>query len=239
MTVRRLSEIEMDNERLVELGLSQLDLIVGPVFTSSQISVFHGPERGLLTEMAHIIALGGVSGNNKSLYLDSGSTFSPSLLRRFGEAIQGERPLASIQVGKVFSLADLEAAIEHAGHHDMRVVVVDSLTGVMNLSGKPMTKKIQRTLYRSLENLRKMVNRHELHLMMTAYSSKGAKKPLGGNVLSHAIDSAVRIEKLDVGDSTVRILVQFSPAIGSEKAVVIHLSTYGLKSIYEGFHSWG
>ncbi|MGM0686255.1 MAG: hypothetical protein ACQET3_04755 [Promethearchaeati archaeon] len=235
---KQLSEFNMDFHRLVELKPEQLDSTVGPVFVDRQISIFHGPERGLLTEMAHIAALGGVVANNRSLYLDSGSGFSPNLMRKFGETMEADRPLEHIQIGNVFSLTDLEAAVEHAGTHGFRVVIVDSLTGVMNLSGKPMTKKTQRKLYSSLEKLRAQVNNHGLHLMMTAYSSKGARKPVGGNVLAHAVDSVIRIEKLDVSDSAIRILVQLSPLIKNERAVVVYLSPCGLESIYGGFHSW-
>lgn len=228
----------MTFERLVKLRPEQLDAIVGPVFTDSQISIFHGPERGLLTEMTHIIALGGVYADNRSLYLDAGAGFSPDLLRRFGETIEAEQALAKIQVGKILSLADLETAVAYAGTHGFRVVVVDSLTSAMNLSGKPMTKNIQRRLYSSLEKLRAEVNKHGLHLMLTAYSSKGAKKAIGGNVLAHAVDSSVRIEKLDVADCAVRILLQFSPTSNSEQAVVVRLSPCGLESMYGGFNSW-
>jgi len=235
---RQLSEFDMPSERLVKLRPERLDAIIGPVFANNQISIFHGPERGLLTEMTHIIALGGVYANNKSLYLDAGAGFSPDLLRRFGETIEAEQALAKIQVGKILSLADLEAAVEYGGTHGFHVVVVDSLTSAMNLSGKPMTKKIQRRLYSSLEKLRGQVNKHGLHLMMTAYSSKGAKKAIGGNVLAHAIDSSIRIEKLDVADYAVRILLQFSPTSNSEQAVVVHLSACGLESMYGGSHSW-
>lgn len=228
----------MTPERLVKLRPEQLDAIVGPVFADSQISVFHGPERGLLTEMAHIIALGGVYAGNRSLYLDAGAGFSPDLLRRFGKTIEADQALAKIQVGKILSLAELESAVEYAGTHDFRIVVVDSLTSAMNLSGKPMTKKIHRKLYSSLEKLRAEVNKHGLHLMMTAYSSKGAKKAIGGNVLAHAIDSSIRMEKLDVADYAVRMLLQFSPTSNSEQAVVVHLSPCGLESMYGGLHSW-
>jgi hypothetical protein len=133
--------------------------------------------------------------------------------------------LNRIVVGNVFSLSDLEElskSILDLG--DISIIILDSLTGVLNLSGAPGSAGRQRELFHSLEVLRELVNTIGVHLLMTDHSSKdwrsGRPRPIGGNVLAHAVDSVVRVDRLDVGKNLVRVLIERS-AVGPESDAVI------------------
>ncbi|MHA2067652.1 MAG: hypothetical protein ACXABY_25085 [Candidatus Thorarchaeota archaeon] len=126
------------------------------------------------------------------------------------------------------SLSDLEElsrSILDLG--EVSVIVLDSLTGVLNLSGAPGSAGRQRELFHTLEVLRELVNQLRVHLLMTDHSSRnwnsGKPTPIGGNVLAHAVDSVVRIDKLDVGKNLIRVLIERS-TVGTDAQAVILVS---------------
>ncbi|MHA1925828.1 MAG: hypothetical protein ACW974_07920, partial [Candidatus Thorarchaeota archaeon] len=145
------------------------------------------------------------------------------------------RILSRIIVGKVMSLSDLEdlsANILDLG--DVSIIVLDSLTGVLNLSGAPGSAGRQRELFHSLEILRGLVNELETHLLMTDHSarnwSSGRPMPIGGNVLAHAVDSVVRVDRLDVGRNLMRVMVERSTVGPETQAVILVEGRNGLRT---------
>jgi KaiC/GvpD/RAD55 family RecA-like ATPase len=143
--------------------------------------------------------------------------------------------LSRIVVGEVMSLSDLEnlsTSIHDLGN--VSIIVLDSLTGVLNLSGAPGSAGRQRELFHSLEVLRGLVNELGTHLMMTDHStrnwSSGRPTPIGGNVLAHAVDSVVRVDRLDVGKNLVRVLVERSTKGHETQAVILVEGKDGLRT---------
>lgn len=227
-----LDAIKVNHSSVTKLRPQPLDSLLGPLLVGGQMSVVYGPERAPMTALAHVALVGAVRNGRKALYLDSGKNFSPQLVRTLSRDL-GESALLDISIGNVMSLSDLnKAALSAVG---FSIVVLDSLTGVLNLSGAPGAKGRQRELFSTLDMLRMMVNQHGSHLLMTDHStrewSSGAEKPIGGNVLAHAVDSVVRVDSQEGVRDAVRVLVERSASVASPEAVVIRLGKKGAWSL--------
>lgn len=228
-----LDRLPITEEPLVRLRPRPLDETLGRVILPNQISLIHSSERKPLTTLAHSIAVGGVLDGGQSVYIDSGSNFSPTLMR----ALLGkqEELLKRVIVGQVLELGDLQELSRGIGcMRDVRVVIVDSLTGVLNLSGKG-SKTRQRALHHTLEVLRILVNDNNLHVTLTDHSSRdwesGSLKPVGGNVLSHAVDTTVHIATMDMATDGLRVQVERSPVHPLPTPVIVRLGLKGARTL--------
>lgn len=229
-----LEEMTFVEESLVRLKPQPLDNALGRVILPNQISLIHSSERKPLTILAHAIAVGGVLDGGQSVFIDSGSNFSPNLIR----ALLGkdEDLLKNVIVGQVLELTDLQDLAQGIGcMRNVRVVVVDSLTGVLNLSGTIGSKNRQRTLHHTLEVLRILVNDNNLHVTLTDHSSRdwesGTTKPVGGNVVAHGVDTTVHIASMDVAKDSLRIQVERSPVHPIPDPVVVKLGLKGARTL--------
>ncbi len=225
-----LDAINTSRLSVAKLKPEPLERLLGPLLVGGQISVVHGTKRAPMTALAHVALVGAARIGGKALYLDSGKNFSPALVRRLSRDF-GERALGNISVGRVMSLSDLTKASTSA--NGFNLVVLDSLTGALNLSGAPGSKGRQRELFSVLDMLRKMVNISNAHFLMTDHSTRewlsGIERPIGGNVLAHAVDSVIRVDSQDGPRDAVRVLVERSLAASTCQAVVIRLSGKGAR----------
>lgn len=229
-----LEEMTFAEESLVRLKPLPLDNTLGRVILPNQISLIHSSERKPLTIIAHALAVGGVLDGGQSVFIDSGSNFSPTLIR----ALLGkdEDLLKNVIVGQVLELADLQDLAQGiACMRDVRVVVVDSLTGVLNLSGSVGSKNRQRALHHTLEVLRILVNDNNLHVTLTDHSRRdwesGTTKPVGGNVVAHGVDTTVHIASMDIAQDGLRIQVERSPIHPLPGPVVVKLGLKGARTL--------
>ncbi|KXH76463.1 MAG: hypothetical protein AM326_07020 [Candidatus Thorarchaeota archaeon SMTZ-45] len=229
-----LEEMIFTGESLVRLKPKPLDNTLGRVILPHQISLIHSSERKPLTTLAHAIAAGGVLEGGQSVFIDSGTNFSPSLMR----ALLGkdEDLLKNVVIGQVLELADLQDLAQGIGcMRDVRVVVVDSLTGVLNLSGRCDSKYRQRALHHTLEVLRILVNDNDLHVTLTDHSSmdwtSGTTRPVGGNVVAHGVDTTIHIASMDMAEDGLRIQVERSPVHPIPDPVVVKLSIKGARTL--------
>ncbi len=212
-----------------------LDNVIGRIILPGQISVFHGPERFPLTAIAHAIAVGGTQTGGTSAYLDSGSNFQPHLVRRVcGDATT--EILKRVIVASVLNLRNLrELASQLKSSVNPSVVILDSITGVMNMSHAPGSKLRQRELFATLETLRDMVHSLNIHMMIADHSTKnwktGEARPVGGNVIEHAVDSAVSVLSLPEVHEGVKIHVDRSPIIPSPGGVIVRIGHKGIRSL--------
>lgn len=209
-------------------------MTLGQVILPNQISLLHSSERKPLTTLAHAIAVGGVLNGGQSVFIDSGNNFS-SFLTRALLGKEGEL-LKSIIVGQVLELADLEELAQGIGcMRDVRVVAVDSLTGLLNLSGRIGSKSRQRALQQTLEVLRELVNDNDLHVALTDHSSRdwdtGTLKPVGGNVIAHGVDTSVHIASMNMAADGFRIQVERSPIHPLPDPVVVRLGLKGARTL--------
>jgi hypothetical protein len=137
----------------------------------------------------------------------------------------------------VLSLSDIEHELSLV--HDtenVRVVVIDSLTSVLDLSDCSLGPGRQRKLFHAFETMREFVNTSSAHLMMTDHSSPSwgsdEPSPIGGNVVAHNVDSVIRAERLELAsDDLVSILVERCPLPNPPTGVVIRLSARSISGI--------
>jgi predicted ATP-dependent serine protease len=234
-----LDELEDLQGQKLRLRSSQLNMLLDGRIMQGQMSLLHGPDRAPLTFLSHLVAIDSLVGDSTGLavFIDSGSNYSPLLARRFCDTLHdSSKILSRLVVAKVLSLIDLELTAKNIELLDrVNLVVLDSLTGVLNLTGAPGSKHRQRSLFQTLEVLRDLVNEFDLHLLMTDHSSKnwssGRPAPIGGNVLAHAVDSVFRIDRLDTAKDVIRILVERSPVVPSTESVIVRMGKTGLRGI--------
>jgi len=191
-----LEELKMETSPRFSLVPKTLDAVLGRLLMPCYISLLHGPSRAPLTALAHLAAVCAAKADGKqSVYLHAGNNYSPMLARSLCGRNQDTCDiLGRIVVGKVLSLSDIEqqlCQIEDIGH--VQLIVIDSLTSVLDLSESSASPSRQRQLFHALELLRDLANASSVHLMITDHSSpnwvSGQATPIGGNVVAHGVDS--------------------------------------------------
>lgn len=233
-----LESIKDVSEPNIHLSPRILHNSLGGIFLPTQISLFHGSERAPLSILAHSIAVSAAKVNEAiCVFLDSGSNYSPSLIRSLcTSSIESSDVLRRIIVGQVLGLDDVvdkASLLQDMG--DVSLVVLDSLTGVLNLTGAPGTRGRQRTLFGALDSIRHLINRLETHVIITDHSSRnwssGVQQPIGGNVLSHAVDNIVLVDRLKSGDDVFRILIERASISSPPPGVILRIGAKGIRSI--------
>lgn len=233
-----LETLEEITESLIRIHPRVLNDTIGKIFLPQQISLFHGKERAPLSVLAHTIAVSAARIENSScVFLDSGTNYSTNLIRSLCESKQESTAiLQKIIIGPILSLDDVVEKFELLQQMgNISLIILDSLTGALNLTGAPGSQGRQRTLFGVLERIRQAINKLNAHVMITDHSSRdwfsGAPTPIGGNVLSHAVDSVVFVDKLPQRDKLVRILIERSPVFSHPPGVIVKISPKGIRSI--------
>ncbi|MFW9794858.1 MAG: hypothetical protein ACFFEE_11175, partial [Candidatus Thorarchaeota archaeon] len=163
--------------------------------------------------------------------------YSPSLIRTMTTSLSDPSDIMKrILVGNVMGLSDIvDMMIKLSELPSVSIIILDSLTGAMNLTGAPGTKGRQRELFSTLETLRKSVNQLDTHVLMTDHSSRnwisGEQTPIGGNVLSHAVDSVVRADRLRNGENLVRIVTERCAISETPPGIIVRVDSRGIRSI--------
>jgi len=225
----------MHETQLFKLHPRVLDVVVGRILVPSHISVFHSEERFPLTALAHAVLIGAGRSKRTSIYLDSGSNFSPQLIRILSPGHHGD-VLERIKIANPLSLSDLELILESVESEDcISLVIIDSLTGIMNMSAAPGSKERQRQLYRTLDSIRETVLRMNVHLMITDHSARnwrtGQHRPVGGNVIEHAVDTVVAVTTLNEIPDGVRINIERTPIAPNPGGVILKIGHKGIRSL--------
>ncbi len=233
-----LESLEATTEPLFRIHPRILNDSIGKLFLPQQISLFHGRERAPLSILAHAMGVSAARIENASCaFLDSGTNYIPALVRTLCDSKKESTELLKrIVVGQVFGLDDVIEKVQLL--HDMgniSLIVLDSITGALNLSGAPGCIGRQRTLFGTLDVIRRANNDLNSHVMITDHSSQnwisGAPTPIGGNVLSHAVDSVVLVDRLRQGEELVRILIERSPSPSAAPGVIVMAGPKGIRSI--------
>lgn len=234
-----LETLDIPTESMIRFTPRVLEQSFGSIVLPRQISLLHGPERAPLSIVAHGVAVSTARSlpDAKCVFLDSGTNYSPSLARSICPSTDdAEEVLKRIVVGQVMGLSDIETAMDMLSELDnISVIILDSLTGALNLTGAPGTKGRQRELFHTLETIRTTVNEFNAHALITDYSSKnwisGEPTPIGGNVLSHAVDSVVRIDRLRTNESLIRILTERCTASKTPPSIIVRADSKGIRSM--------
>ncbi|MCJ7817369.1 MAG: hypothetical protein MUP60_00830 [Candidatus Thorarchaeota archaeon] len=233
-----LESIDVITEPQIRLRPRILNDAIGNLLIPQQISLFHGPERAPLSILAHSAIVSAARMDDAScIFLDSGTNYSSTLVKSLCH-IQDDssKILEKIAVGQVFGLIDVVEKIEMLSDFgEVSLMVLDSLTGALNLTGDPGSRGRQRNLFSALDSIRRVINDIDTHVMITDHSSRnwtsGQPTPIGGNVLAHAVDSVVSVERLREGDDVVRILVERCTLPSPPAGVIVRIGTGGIRSI--------
>lgn len=212
-----------------------LDEVLGRVLLPSQITAVHGSERFQLTAVGHAIVVAAARAGKDAVYLDSGSNFSPRYMRALC-SVDTVGTLKKVMVRPVLNSEDLESAFRDiSAMPSVCLVVVDNLTGVMNMSSAPASKERQRQLYSTLETIRAATVSNRLHVVILDHSTTdwrtGEKRPIGGNVIEHAVDTVVSMGMISTMDHCVRVQVERTPVAPNPGGVVIMVDHTGIRSI--------
>ena len=233
-----LESIEEISQSKIHLFPRILDDSVRGLLLPAQISLYHGPERAPLSILAHSFAVSAVRGNDSlCVFLDSGSNYSSALARSFcSSATESVDILQRIIVGPILGLDDFVDKMEQLGTMDkISLIVLDSLTGALNLTAAPGTRGRQRNLFWALDSMRHLINSLGAHAMITDHSSRnwisGFQQPIGGNVLSHAVDSVVLVDRLRPDDDVFRILIERTSVTPPPSDVILRIGAKGIRSI--------
>ncbi len=233
-----LESIDTITEPQIRLRPRILNNTIGELFVPQQISLFHGSERAPLSILAHTVIVSAAKMKTAScVFLDSGTNYSTALVKSLCQSKdEASQVLAKIVVAQVLGLADIVEKIEMIQNFgEVSIVVLDNLTGALNLTGSPGTKGRQRNLFGALDSIRRVINELDTHVMITDHSSRnwtsGQPIPIGGNVLSHAVDSVVQVDRLRQGDDVVRILVERCALPLTPPGVIVKIGAKGIRSI--------
>jgi hypothetical protein len=244
--------ISHENSPVVQLKPNPLDRVFGAVLAPKTISLVHGPEQAPLTMLAHSVIVAGARMGGGA-YLDSGDHYKPNIVRAM--CLRGEEPesiLKSIRYRNHIEMKYMDEFVEQLGMmHDVKVVIIDSLNRLLNRRGELVSKQRQRDLFHLLHILRLMANRTGMHIMMTDHSvlpwqtviteetreEDLERMPIGGNVLSHGIDTVVRMIRLTDKKTGVklkdhfRVLVERTPVVSLPRSVVVRMNMDRILSI--------
>ncbi len=233
-----LDSVEADQRSLIRLSPRTLHNFLGPVLRPGEISLIHGSERSLLTLLVHWIAINATTRRHPVAFLDSGSNFSPAAIRSMvSNGARSETILKLIGVGNPYSLEDLEGFVDRAASRSqLRLIVVDSLAGLLNLSGSPGTAERQRQLFKAMESVRRKIAGTRAHVLLTDHSSAWSadSSPLGGLVIAHAVDSIVRIIRLPETRQIVRLIIERSPVPKGFGGIILRINHRGVFSPKRG-----
>ncbi len=233
-----LESIDTITEPQIRLRPRILNNTIGELFVPQQISLFHGSERAPLSTLAHAVIVSAAKMNTAScVFLDSGTNYSTTLVKSLCHSNdESTQVLEKIVVAQVLGLADVVEKIKMLQNlGEVSLVVLDNLTSALNLTGAPGTKGRQRNLFGVLDSIRRVINKLDTHVMITDHSSRnwtsGQPTPIGGNVLSHAVDSVILVDRLQQGDDKVRILVERCALPSTPPGVIVRIRTKGIRSI--------
>jgi hypothetical protein len=188
-----------------------------------------------LTSLAHAVIVAGAQGVGTSVFFDSGGNFNSHLISVMSPE-NYQVVLSRIAVAPVLDLDSLGHLLDGLREMpDVKVIVIDSITRILNLSAPPGSKERQRMLFRTLEVLRGAVNEIGAHLLITDYSATdwrtGARRPMGGNVILHGVDSTIRVDSITEPSDGVRLEVEHCPLSPNPGGVVVRITPRGIKPI--------
>lgn len=230
-----LESINIPSDLQIRYTPRVLEQTFEPLILPRSISVLHGSERAPLSILAHciIVSVAKSIDDAQCVFLDSGTNYSPSLVRA---TLKNSGIMKRILIGNVMGLSDVVDMMENLdGLSEVPIIILDSLSGALNLSGAPGTKGRQRELFSTLESLRKAANNFDSHVLITDHSSRswitGELTPIGGNVLSHAVDNVVRVDRLRRGENLVRIQVERCTTSKKPPGIIVRADSKGIRSM--------
>ncbi len=195
------SEGEPLTEEIMSTGISPLDSLIGGGLSPKTITQFYGEPAGGKSTAAIACAVAALKAGGEVIYIDT-EGFSTERFRQ----IAGDDTdilAARLMIYEPLSFAEQETDVAECArilkhNPDVRLIVVDSVTGLYRAEGGPAGEP-QRRLSRQMILLLGYARRYNIPVVVTNQVfmdvETGTLRGLGGTVLSHLSKVIVRFEK--------------------------------------------
>jgi DNA repair protein RadA len=222
----------------VQTGSQALDELLGGGFETQAIIELFGEFGSGKTQLAHQMAVntskpvedGGLGAT--AIYIDTENTFRPERILQMasGQGLDGDEVLSRIRVARAFNshhqMLLAEKAQEVAKEHDVRCLVVDSLTAHFRAEyvGRGALADRQQKLNKHMHDLQRFSDLFNAVVVVT--NQVQAKpdaffgdptRPIGGHIVGHAATFRIYLRK-SKGQKRIARLID-SPSLPEGEAV--------------------
>jgi meiotic recombination protein DMC1 len=180
-------------------------------------------------------------GNGRTLYLDSENGFAPERLLQIADRFQLEHEfvMENVKHAPIYNEEMYEETLKLAkqliSEEEVRLVIFDSIMAVFRFeyNGRGELSERQQKLGKLVYSIKKMATEYNVAVVFTnqmtadpgSVLSNDAKKPVGGHVLAHLVDTRVYLRK---GRGDQRIArIEDSPRLPMAEAT-FSISTGGI-----------
>jgi len=222
-TFRTANEVLQRRDKVVKIttGAQNLDEVLGGGVETASLTEFHGEFRTGKTQLCYTLAIacqtdpeeGG--GGGKVFWLDTEGTFNPERLKPICDRfdIDYTAALENILTLRLYTTDALLDAprLLHAQIMDdrdtgpFRLIIVDSVMALFrqDYSGRGELSERQQKLGQLLAHLKKIAETYNIAVVCTNQVTANpdgsmfaaSAKPIGGNVLGHAMQTRVQLKK--------------------------------------------
>ena len=241
----------------VSTGCAEFDQILCGGFESGSITEIYGEARAGKSQLALTVAVASFlpreagGGEGRTLYLDTEGAFRPERLIPIATRFDLDADFVQENViyARIYNCDQLDNAIAEAGalfacedpeSAPFRTLVVDSIIGPyrQEFPGRAELPERQQRMGRVLWMLKKIAETYNIAVVLTnqvtadpgAMAGQDAKKPVGGNILAHAVNTRIMLRK-GKGAQRIAKIVQ-SPLCGELEAH-FELTEGGVQSVMD------
>ncbi len=200
----------------ISTGSDEIDSLFGGGVETQAVTEIFGEFGSGKTQLAHQLSVnvqlppekGGLEG--KAIYTDTENTFRPKRIKSMamGVNLDSEEVLQSIYVAKIVNtdqqLITAEKADEIVGEEDVRLLVVDTLTGLFRAEyvGRESLAERQQKLGQHLLTLHRIADLNNVAVLVTNQVQANldalageSTQPIGGHVLGHSATNRIYLRK--------------------------------------------
>lgn len=200
----------------ISTGSGEIDSLFGGGVETQAVTEIFGEFGSGKTQLAHQLSVnvqlpsekGGLEG--KAIYIDTENTFRPKRIKSMtmGVNLDSEEVLQSIYVAKIVNtdqqLITAEKADEIVEEEDVRLLVVDTLTGLFRAEyvGRESLVERQQKLGQHLLTLHRIADLKNVAVLVTNQVQANldalvgeSTQPIGGHVLGHSATNRIYLRK--------------------------------------------
>jgi len=230
----------------ISTGCSDFDEIIGGGFESGTITEIYGRTASGKTQLSHTLIVQALKENKdtKGIYIDSESTFRAERIKDICEAneLEYDDIMNRIYIARSYNSShqillvdELEKILQKDNSYN--ILVIDSLTSHFraDFSGRGELASRQQLLNKHLHQLLKIADIYNLVVIVTnqVQSDPGQfygnpEKPIGGNILSHAVTNIIYIRPAKAGTWSAKLVD--SPNLPSKEAIYL-ITKNGIENV--------
>ena len=227
-------------------GCESFDTMLDGGFESGTLIEVYGETAAGKTQLSHLITTRALleDKDNKAIYIDTENTFRQSRIKDFSEAngIDFDDAMDRIYVARAYNsdhqmllIDEVERMLQQDNTY--KILVVDSLTSHFRAEfiGRGTLATRQQKLNKHLHQLLKIADLYNLVVVLSnqVQSDPGQMfgnpiKPIGGNIVSHAVTSIIYMRKGKQGSRHATLVD--SPSLPQNEADFM-ITTEGFKDV--------